>query len=233
LNRLAYDYDKHLLVVDMPSILHEASFDYLKECLTLSIAHLPYDRELVRPTISMNYLLKISNRIVNPDMTITITAVDGAPSEVLVPGLGECALSENRVHIFNKIEREIFAHPEALLAIIVLVREPIRYACPDLESIASQELRELRNGDDDPQPLTLDSFISQRTTPRTFGTPITIAEHTWCHVQSVEYYVWVKGDNQDRIDIRNSNPQLMAHGVSRINGRLTLSDNLCRHWAPP
>jgi hypothetical protein len=228
--RLAYDYDKHLLVVDMPSIVHEASFDYLKECLTLSIANLPYDRELVRPTISMNYPLKISTGIVNPDITITITAVDDAPSEVLVPGVGECALSEDRVHVFNKVENEIIAHPDVLLAIIVLVREGMRYACPAPDSIASQELR---NGEDDPQPLTLDRFIRQRTTPRAFGAPVRVAEHDWCHVQSVEYYVWVKGDNQARIDIRNDNPQFMAHGVRPINFCLNSSDYLCRYWAPP
>ncbi|KAG2122369.1 hypothetical protein BD769DRAFT_1389646 [Suillus cothurnatus] len=208
--RLAYDYDKHLLVVDMPSILHEASFDYIKDCLTLAIACLPYDRELVHPTICMNYPLKIRGGVVHPDMTITITALEDTTSVVVIPGVGECALSQNRAHVFDKVESEIEAHPEAVLAIIVLIREGISFTSPQIDSIASKELR---NGDDDPQPLSLDHFIHKRSAPRSFNTPIRIAEHDWCHVQSVEYFVWVKGDNQDRIDVRDTNPLFMAHGT--------------------
>ncbi|KAG2112737.1 hypothetical protein BD769DRAFT_1391855 [Suillus cothurnatus] len=135
-------------------ILHKASFDYLKNCLMLAIAQLPYDRDLVYPSISMNYPLKIKGGVVNPDMTITITAVEEAPSVVLVPGVVECAVSEDRVHIFNKVENEIEAHLDAL-----------------------------------------------------------IGGHNWCHIQSVEYFVWVKGNNQDHIDIHDDNPQFMAYGT--------------------
>ncbi|KAG1785774.1 uncharacterized protein HD556DRAFT_1450432 [Suillus plorans] len=187
------------LVRHMPSFLHEASFDYLKCHLTLAIAQLPYDPELVEMTISMNYPLKIGGgKIVNPDMTITISAVDDTPSVVLVPAIGECAFSQNR----------------DILAIIVLVHEGIHYACPNPDSIASKELR---NGEDDPQSLSLDEFISQRTMPRSFDTPIRVGEHDWCHIQSVEYFVWVKGDHQDRIDVRNHDPQFMAHGTLAPN----------------
>ncbi|KAG1820636.1 hypothetical protein EV424DRAFT_1615238 [Suillus variegatus] len=213
--RLAYDYDKHILSVDMPSFLHEAAFDYLKCHLTLAIAQLPYDPELVETTISMNYPLKIGgSKIVNPDMTITISAVDDAPSVVLVPAIGECAFSQNRDKVFKRMEDEIEAHPDAVLAIIVLVREGIHYTCPNADSIASKELR---NREDDPQSLTLDEFISQRTTPRSFDTPIRVGEHDWCHIQSVEYFVWVKGDHQDRINVRNYDPQFMAHGTLAPN----------------
>lgn len=214
----------------MPSFLHEASFDYLKCHLTLAIAQLPYDPELVETTISMNYPLKIGgSKIVNPDMTITISAVDDAPSVVLVPAIGECAFSQNRDKVFKRMEDEIEAHPDAVLAIIVLVREGIRYACPNADSIASKELR---NGEDDPQSLTLDEFISQRTTPRSFDTPIRVGEHDWCHIQSVEYFVWVKGDHQDRIDVRNYDPQFMAHGVSHTDSCVVDLSNKTADFGP-
>ncbi|KAG1843542.1 hypothetical protein C8R48DRAFT_678736 [Suillus tomentosus] len=58
---------------------------------------------------------------------------------------------------------------------------------------------------------------SQRTMPRSFDTPIRVGEHDWCHIQSVEYFVWVKGDHQDRIDVRNYDPQFMAHGTLAPN----------------
>jgi len=197
----------------------------------LAIAQLPYDRDLVYPSISMNYPLKMKGGVVNPDMTITITAVEEAPSVVLVPSVVECAVSEDRVHVFNKVENEIEAHLDTLLAIIVLVRKGINHACPEIDSAA---WKELHNGDDDPQPLSLDSFVSQHATPQFFDAPIRIGGHDWCHVQSVEYFVWVKGDNQDRIDIRDNNPQFMAYRVSHVDARvLNLCDNLCRLWPPP
>lgn len=211
LARLSYRYDKRLLTVDMPSILHERSFDYLKDVIAAYILFLPYDRELISPILHMNYPLKLTDQLVTPDLTMTLTAVDGAPQVVIVPSVGECAVSQNRAHVFDKVENEIFAHPEAVLAIIVLVREAISYESPQDISTASTLLR---NGTDNPKPLSLRDFLQLRSTPRSFNQPIRIADHDWAHLESVEYFVWVKGDNQERIDVRNTNPQFMAYGVS-------------------
>ncbi|KAG1792265.1 uncharacterized protein HD556DRAFT_1309341 [Suillus plorans] len=52
---LTYDYNDLLLIVEMPTSLHEEPFDYLKEVFTLAIANLPYNRAVVRPRIHMNY----------------------------------------------------------------------------------------------------------------------------------------------------------------------------------
>jgi hypothetical protein len=211
LARLSYRYDKRLLTVDMPSILHERSFDYLKDVIAAYILFLPYDRELISPILHMNYPLKLTDQLVTPDLTMTLTAVDGAPQVVIVPSVGECAVSQNRAHVFDKVENEIFAHPEAVLAIIVLVREAISYESPQDISTASTLLR---NGTDNPKPLSLRDFLQLRSMPQSFNQPIRIADHDWAHLESVEYFVWVKGDNQERIDVRNTNPQFMAYGVS-------------------
>jgi hypothetical protein len=210
-DRLSYDYNKRLLIVDMPSVLHERFFDHLKDAMAAYFLFLPYDRELISPFLSMNYPLKLRDRLVTPDLTMTLTAVEEAPKQVLVPCVGECALSENREHVFTKVEDEVIAHPEVVLAIIVIIDEAIQYKCPKDISTASISLR---NGRDNPQPLPLADFLQLRSTPREFNQPIRIADHDWAHLASVECYVWVKGVNQARIDVRNTNPQFMAHGVS-------------------
>lgn len=195
----------------MPSTLHEEPFDYLKECLTLAIASFPYDRDVIRPSIKMNYQLQIQDASVMPDMTIALTSVDGPTEVVLIPGLGECALSEDRARVFTKMEDEIVAHPEAEFAVIVVIVEAITYASPAKDTPAWTALR---NGDEDePFPLSLKSFIKRRSTPRSFDHAVTVAGHRWCHVQSVEYNVWTKSQNGP-IDIRNLNPANFARGVS-------------------
>ncbi|KAG2097255.1 uncharacterized protein F5147DRAFT_778058 [Suillus discolor] len=192
--RLSYDYNKRLLIVDMPSILHKRFFDHLKDAMAAYFLFLPYDRELISPFLSMNYSLKLRDQVVTPDLTMTITAVENAP----------------KAHVFTKVEDEIIAHPEAVLAIIVIIREAINYQCPKDISTASISLR---NGRNNPKPLPLTDFLALRSMPRGFNQPIRIADHDWAYLASVEYFMWVKGVNQARIDVHNTNPQFMAHSM--------------------
>lgn len=158
----------------MPSTLQEEPFDYLKDSLTLALASLPYDRDVICPRIHMNYQLQTQYQSVTLGMTITLTSVDGPTEVVLISGLGECALSEDKVHVFDKMESEIRAHPEANFAVIALIREAITYQSPSENSTASTALR---NGDEEPFPLFLKSFINQRSTPRSFDYPVTVADY--------------------------------------------------------
>jgi hypothetical protein len=164
----------------------------------------------------MNYPLQIIDKSVTPDIAISLTATQGPTEVVLVPLVGETALSEEWDHVFEKVESMIAEYPEAILASIVLVREARRYVCPGKKSTASKTLHNRRAGDLNhlPQPLSLKSFINKRSTPRTFEQPVRIANHTWCHVQSVEYFLWIKGDDNKPIDMRNGKAENRAHGVT-------------------
>lgn len=83
----------------------------------------------------MNYQLQTQDQSVTPGMTIILTSVDGPTEVVLISGLGECALSEDKVHVFDKMESEIRAHPEANFAVIALIREAITYQSPSENSL--------------------------------------------------------------------------------------------------
>ncbi|KAG1864288.1 hypothetical protein DFJ58DRAFT_912297 [Suillus subalutaceus] len=190
--KLTYDYKKLALVVDMPTTLHEEPFNYLKECITLAIAELPYDRK---------------------DHPAYI--------DVTISALGECAFTERRDHVFNKMEMEITANPEVNLAVIVLIHEAIPFASPLPDSTAHKLLA------GDTSELPRKAFVSQRSTVRQFNEPFVVAGHNWCQVHSVEYFVWAKGADGASIDVRNNNPLLMAHGITHnFTQTLGLTSNM-------
>ncbi|KAG1875630.1 hypothetical protein DFJ58DRAFT_836218 [Suillus subalutaceus] len=215
--RLSYDYNEHVLTVDMPSTLHEEFLDHLKDCLILAIATIPYDHDVITTRVAMNSSMRLRLRVktksVTPDMVIKITPVKGPRKFVVTAGIGECALSETKAEVFEKVEGEIRTHPEVDFVVIIVVTEAISYACPEVNSTA---WKTLRNGEDDdpfPLPLSLNSFLDQQSMPRSLDHPLTVADHDCCHIQSVEYYVWTKGDNGSPIDIRNESPESMAYGT--------------------
>ncbi|KAG1862196.1 hypothetical protein F4604DRAFT_1063504 [Suillus subluteus] len=214
--KLTYDYKKLTLVVDMPTTLHEEPFDYLKECITLAIAELPYDRRVIRPTVRMNQPLQLESKSVMPDMVVTLRHVDGPTVDVTVSALGECALTERRDHVFNKMEMEIAANPEVNLAVIILIHEVIPFASPLPDSTAHKTL--LAGGASE---LPRKAFVSQRSTVRQFNEPFMVAGHNWCQVHSVEYFVWAKGANSTSIDLRTNNPLLMAHGTLGLTSNMS------------
>jgi hypothetical protein len=156
----------------------------------------------------MAWPLKIADQIVKPDMTISLTRSRGPTKFVSILSVAECALSERADHVFNKVQNEIDAHPEVLMAIIALIREATPYASPQINSAAWKELF----ADAAHQPLLLDEFVDKRSTPCVFGEPVTVAGHNWCYLDSVEYFVWIK-NGEERIDISNDDPQHMARGV--------------------
>lgn len=200
----------------MPTVLHESFYDDLKKSLTLAIEHLPYDPMTIRPQIHMNYPLQIEDETLTPDIVISLTATQGPTKKLIIPYVGETALTEQWDHVFKKVESMIATYPEAILASIVLVREAKRYASPEKESIAAATLHNSSGDGTKPKPLPLHAFIDQRSTPRDFDSPFKVADHTWCHVESVEYFIWIKGDDEKPIDMRNSKPENRAHGVRSL-----------------
>ncbi|KIK46064.1 hypothetical protein CY34DRAFT_9991 [Suillus luteus UH-Slu-Lm8-n1] len=202
--RLTYDYETCTLLVDMPSAIHEAPFDCLKLCLGQSIAALPYDRDVVFPMIHMNSSLPVKSKTVTPDICITITPAQGPTRVRFVPFLGESAFTEEKLHAIRKLKKTIAAHPEIKVVTLALIREAQPYSKPEKGSLASATFHK------DLTPLELESFITERFPP---CTSITIADHNWCHISTVEIFVWVRGDDELVIDIDNEDAEHMAPGT--------------------
>ncbi|KAG2130267.1 hypothetical protein DEU56DRAFT_757938 [Suillus clintonianus] len=202
--RLTYDYEKHSLLVEMPSAIHEAPFDCLKESLGVAMSLLPYEHDLIYLMIHMNSSLSVNRKSVTPDICITVTAAKGPTQTMLVPFIGECACSEDKDHAILKLKNTIAAHPHAKMAVLSLVHEAQPYSSPDDDSFASETFSKLK------EPLPLEEFITERLPP---CMPITVADHSCCYISSVEFFVWVRGDDEDIIDLDNDDADHMAHGT--------------------
>jgi hypothetical protein len=189
----------------MPSAIHEAPFDCLKLSLGQSIAMLPYDHDTVFQMIHMNSSLKVGRKSVTPDICLTLTPAEGPTNIVLVPFFGESACSEDKRHAIGKLAKTIRAHPDIKMAVLGLIREAQPYHHPKRNSHAWKFFSAR------PEPLPLDEFITERFPP---CTSIKIARHNWCHVSSVELFVWVQGDDEAAIDLNKEDAEHMAHGVS-------------------
>lgn len=189
----------------MPSAIHEAPFDCLKLSLGQCISALPYDHDTILAMVHMNSSLSIKRKLVTPDICITVTPAEGPTKIVLVPFLGECACSEDKDHAIRKLKKTIRARPGVQMAVLGLVREVQPYHRPRDTSHALNHFCKLS------EPLPLDEFITERFPP---CTSITVANHSWCHIKSVEFFVWVRGDDESVIDLDNEDAEHMAHGVS-------------------
>jgi hypothetical protein len=189
----------------MPSAIHKAPFDCLKLTLGLSIEALPYDHDTIFPMIHMNSSLSVERKTVTPDICIMVTVAEGPTKVMLVPFLRESAFSEDKHHAVCKIKKTIAAHPEIRVAVLALIRKAQPYRRPEKGSLALATFHK------DSMPLSLDLFITKCFPP---CTSITVADHNWCHISSVEYFIWVWGDDELTINIDNEDAEHMAHGVS-------------------
>ncbi|KAG2063119.1 hypothetical protein BDR04DRAFT_1164226 [Suillus decipiens] len=195
---------RRVLFVDMPSAIHEAPFTKLKISIASTLDLFPYDHKLICSTLEMNLPLEIEGESVMPDICVTMSKGNGASEELLVPLIGECVCSETVAHALKKMKDTISVHPEIDMAILGIVREVKPYHCPRDGSLASVTLL------NSPKPMARRQFITKRFPP---CTSVNIAGHSWCHLCSVEYLVWVKQDGEAQIDLDNCDEEHMARGT--------------------
>lgn len=124
-------------------------------------------------------------------------------------------MSEEWDHVFQKVESMIKEYLEVIFALIVLVHKTKHHVCPANMSTMSKTLHSHKADDPDhiPSPLSLKSFIKKCSTSHNFKQPVRIANHIWCHIQSVEYFLWIKEDDNKLINMCNGKAENRAHGV--------------------
>lgn len=196
----------------MPSVLHEAMFDNMKQFVGQTIGTLPYDRTVINPIICMTWPLEVKDGIVMPDIIITANAIEGPTEVFLIPFHGECVLSETDKHVFEKMEKVIHLYPDIICMVVVLVHKATNYTSPKnfqmcpISCMATPTMITCN--------LTLLDHSSGNAAHHVrLGQPIIIASHTWCHLSSVEYFVWTR-EGEAPIDFCSQDPAHMAYGVS-------------------
>ncbi|KAG1889935.1 hypothetical protein F4604DRAFT_1673454 [Suillus subluteus] len=176
--RLTYDYIEHVLLVDMPSAIHEVPFTKLKDSFASTLKLFPYNHKIICLDVNMNLALKIQGKSVTPDISITMMKAKGLLNKLLVLLIGECTCSDTVANALRRMRRTIKAHPKVAMAILAVVREVKVYECPQEGSVASETLSTSET------PMLLDQFITEEFS---LGEPVQITGHDWCHLRSVEY----------------------------------------------
>jgi hypothetical protein len=88
----------------------------------------------------MNSLLQAQSKVVMPNLIIMFSSKEGPMKEMVTSVLRECTVSENRDHVFTKMEAEITSHLEVDFAIIAVIKEAMVYQCPAPDSMTSKTL---------------------------------------------------------------------------------------------
>ncbi|KAG2353653.1 hypothetical protein BDR07DRAFT_1382965 [Suillus spraguei] len=127
--RLDYNYNTHILLVNMPSTIHEVPFQHIKDTITQSIAALPYDHDVITPVVQMN-------ESITPDFCITITRGERPTQYIFLPVYGEVTCSETKDHTINKLKLMIATHfkLKMVIVILVVVQEVTTYNSPKRDS---------------------------------------------------------------------------------------------------
>lgn len=200
--RWSYFKDDRILLIEMRSLIHEAPLEHFSLIFTLFLHGFRHHDNPVDTRISMNSPLSS----IVPDLVIQMdTVTDNYRShEVLV--IVECAFAQEAGSVLRKIKCEIAGHPEVLMVILVVIDENQQYRSPARTSEAWRMLRQ------EISPRSVSSFYSlQEDTDRSHDQPIVIAGHTWCHLASARFHIWVRGDEPINIDVDNN--ELQACGT--------------------
>lgn len=202
--RWSYFKDDRILLIEMRSAIHEAPLEHFSTIFTFFLHGLRHRDNPVHTRISMNSPLSFAV----PDMVIQMhAATDNYWShDVLV--FVECAFAQDTGSVLRKIKYEIAVHPEVLMVILVVIDEDQRYRSPERTSEAWRMLRQ------EISPHSESSFYSlQEDTHQSHDKPIVIAGHTWCHLASARFHIWLRGDEPINLDIDVDNNELQACGT--------------------
>ena len=172
---------------------------------------LPFRKDLVRATVEMNLQFQSpsSGFTTTPDLSLILMPMSGTESSELAV-IGECAFTQDKDQLEYKLRHEIEAHPEVVMVIMIIISEVKNYHSPQFETKAWKHFSK--------EPMCLDakSFLTLREPAlpedSTVVTPVRVAQHVWCNISTVEYFVWVKNGGET-IDITNHTPENMGYGV--------------------
>ncbi|KIJ18149.1 hypothetical protein PAXINDRAFT_9234 [Paxillus involutus ATCC 200175] len=200
--RVTYRSDK-LILVEWPSAAHEAPMHALRDAIT-SMFPPPYPVQFVELSVAPQYRIRSAKLTAVPDMVVAMTS--RRPTKARLPFIAECAFSQTRDSVFTKLRTEIAAHPEVVMVLIFMVHEE-HDAPPEVHSGAWEKFR------GDASPLSLEAFIAACDDMEdVFEGSVTAADHTWCDISSVDYYVWLRKEAAVPINIDDED-EYYAHGT--------------------
>ncbi|KAG1818383.1 hypothetical protein EV424DRAFT_969530, partial [Suillus variegatus] len=215
--RLSYFEDEHILLVEKFNSIHEVPFLHLDSvfCPFLYGLHHRNSDYSMYTTVSRVLTLLYASAV--PDLSIKMNVVTkNMVHEPKVLAVGECAFAQDTDSVLRKLKYEIACHPEVSMAIMVVIEEHQPYRSPGLMSEAWQMLLQ--------DTLSRSLFLSlQGVAAQSLDQPVVVAGHTWCHLASVRFHVWVRGEKPINIDVDN---ELLARGTLFPNQDMDVIDTM-------
>ncbi|KAF9225978.1 hypothetical protein BS17DRAFT_815660 [Gyrodon lividus] len=159
-----------------------------------------------------------------PDIAIILACQSGEHLDPQIMFLGECAFLQKEEALMKKIQLEINAHPEIIMVMMINIKEDTPYHSPKKGSTTWHTFRHYT------QCSSFKEFVKMKqTTDGDSGTlgPVTVADHLWCWITQVDYYVWV-GDGEKKINIHKRGGRMTAHGVDMQVVDVMISEGLVK-----
>ncbi|KAI6011815.1 hypothetical protein BKA83DRAFT_4501730 [Pisolithus microcarpus] len=211
--RLTYDACSKVLIVKMPSALHKAPLDELKTVLERKLDYLPSHpgQSVVHANAHMNRSIRFDNSEFVPDMLLSLRDISkrtNEPSMFLL--VGECAFSQNEAILRDKLKKIIVELPDLVTVMMIVIREDALYNLPQQKSATWEFFKSHGTLLSQKEFLALCADLSE---PICLGKSITVGGHTWHHLATVEYFIWVREVGGNPINIDNSGTDSSARGV--------------------
>ncbi|KAI6010319.1 hypothetical protein EDC04DRAFT_2610230 [Pisolithus marmoratus] len=189
--KLTFFIKHNFLMIQLASAIHEVPISELNSVLSC-FQQVSYPHNIVHIQVSMNSDMEEKLTFAIPDLALVISSMKGNKIQCF-PLIVECTFSQPHKKVFKKVAMLIDACPGVLMVIIVLINESPHYQSPSEKSLA---WKTFMNHQD---PLDLTGFTSlcdvdsgHVDVEEDFMVPIVAAGHTWCHISSVDYDVWLK-----------------------------------------
>ena len=197
----------------MPKSLHEVSLIQISHELIPAIKLLPYDDNLICPSVETCIELQLSSGdfITVPDIVLLLSRQLGLCVDPQIVFVGECAFSQSEEVLAEKLQHKVNAHPEIIMALMIILMKSTPYHSPKAELTAWHTFCH------HPEPISFSEFME--IMPKKDGDsevlgPVTDAEHPWSRITHIDHYIWVK-DGEEKINISQRHGLMTTHGVSK------------------
>lgn len=197
----------------MPKSLHEMSLIQITHELIPAIKLLPYNDNLICPSVETGIELQSSSGDFTtvPDIALLLSCQLGLHMDPQIVFVGECAFSQSKEVLAEKLQCEVDAHPEIIMALMIILTESTLYHSPKAELTTWHMFHH------HPEPISFSEFMEMM--PKKDGDskalgPVTVAEHPWSRITHIDHYIWVK-DGEEKINISQCHSPMTAHGVSK------------------
>ena len=185
--------------------MHEFLLTDLEWAIIPTVLQLPINREMLCTTLESKFPLQsLHGSMLTPDLSLMVMALEQTMLGCKNPqvlAIVECAFSQDKAVLREKIKKELAARPEMVLVIVIIVNETQDYHGPEEESEAWHVFSSEKETQDINSFLSISQLDVDSTAPDpNFNEdsfvlkPVIVAGHQWCGVASVEYCVWVKSD---------------------------------------